>query len=186
MVLSSVDSKSVVRLRQSGVWWSIDTLRSNLEKRFGVALEPPEPTSWTRNLDAGNRATTVLSQREPYWTSSLPLALSNPRLVDAQASYAKALRGVVQTDGKIIGAVFVVNGQVIGAEVYASPELFRLMWPHLLRAYTTIAISQKVQQDFRLPFIEEVNGFLSNASSRQAESWAINDLTHIRNTEAST
>ena len=53
MLLSNVDTRAVARLRQSGVWWSIDTLRSNLEKQLGVALDPPEPAPWTRNFEFG-------------------------------------------------------------------------------------------------------------------------------------
>ena len=78
-----------------------------------------------------------------------------------------------------------MNGQVIGAELYASPELFRLMWPHLLRAYATIAISQREEHIARSPSTREVNEILSDASSNQAEGWTINDFTRIQNTQSS-
>ena len=51
----------------------------------------------------------------------------------------------------VAGYVYAINGEINSAEVYASPELFRQMWPKLLRASATEAVAEKPKAKSKTP-----------------------------------
>ena len=63
-------------------------------------------------------------------------------------AYRSALAAAGEARG-VVGAVFVVNGRVTGAEVYGSHGLFRKAWPKLLKAASEEALAEKA--DGRTP-----------------------------------
>jgi hypothetical protein len=162
MLTASPESKPVRELRQSGIWWSIDTLRSRLSERLGVEIEPPRAAHWAAS-DAQLRANSVLAARRSPWTSSLPLAMQNRSLAQAQQRYLAAFNGKDVPSSNVIGAVFAVNGQAIAAEIYSSAALFRQAWPKLLRAYVTEAIASTGSASAALPSPQAINVFLNSA-----------------------
>ena len=180
MLQNSADSYAVRNLRQSGVWWSIDTLRTRLEREMQTSLEPAVSPARTREFSAVNNARSVLSSRRSAWTTSLPQALSNLQLHGAQAPYMQAFLGVPELRARANGAVFVINGRIVGAEVYRSAELFQKMWPHLLRAYATEAIAAEHDGYAQLPSVEAVQSFLSTAHEGDARDLTIRDHTFTR------
>lgn len=181
MLLSSTDSKAIRWLRQSGVWWSIDALHSRLEKHLGTKLEASISRNWTPDHSAANPATTVLAERQSNWTASLPLALTDRRLRGSEASYLSAIAKAAHSYGNIIGAIFAINGQLVGAELYGSPELFQQMWPRLLRAYAVEAIAAKGSVDNPLPSIAAAEHFLFEAPSTEAHyDWVAGNHIHVR------
>lgn len=181
---SAADTKAVDRLRQSGVWWSIDTLRSRLEKQLEVRLEPSTSVKWTPDLSSANRASTVLAGRASNWTTSLPLALTNRNLRASENPYMSTAAIAVRSDRNVIGAVFAINSQLAGAELYGSPELFRQMWPQLLRAYATEAIALQGVANEQLPSTAAVKHFLFEAPAAEAhDDWTNSNYTQIREGE---
>ena len=168
LLLNSANTDAAWRLRQSGVWWSIDTLRARLERKLGGTLKPAVSVPWTRDLSSQNNATRVLSSRSANWTASLPQALSDLRLEQTQAPYMRALGRAAKLGAGVRGAVFAINGKVVGAEVYGSAILFQQMWPHLLRAYATEAIAAQGRRPGQIPSVGAVNRFLSAGPPLQA------------------
>jgi hypothetical protein len=150
-------------VRQLGIWWSMDSLRAALGQKLGVALEPATPASW--NEDEDLRANALLADRHAGWTNSLPLSLQNPQLAKAQEPFVHALEAKA-ANGKIIGAIFVINGQIEGADIYRSHDLFAQMWPKLLRAYATEAIAFSGAKPAHLPKVRQLRQFLT--ASEQA------------------
>jgi hypothetical protein len=171
MLLSLVSSRAVNRIRQSGVWWSIDTLRTQLEKELGTELEPPKSVPWTRDFSSDNRATLALASRASPWSTSLPMALNNLRLGQSLAPYLQAFDNPAFAAAGVAGAVFVINGQVAGAETYRSPRLFQQMLPHLLRAYATEAIAEKGLPSVPKPSTAAIGSFLSGVTPAGASDW---------------
>jgi hypothetical protein len=167
MLSGSSDSKAIREIRQSGIWWSIDTLRSRLSDRLGVEMEPPRAAHWPGDDAQNVRANTVLAARRSSWTSSLPLALENRRLVQAQQGYISALNATAVRGADLIGAVFAINGRVEGAEIYQSTALFRQAWPKLLRAYATEAIASAGSATEVLPSPATINNYLTAAQQGQ-------------------
>ena len=96
--------------------------------------------------------------------TSLQLALENEKLKDAQAAYINALKGTAETGDDVIGYVFAVNGKLNSAEIYPSNGLFRKMWPKLLAASVTEAISHKNVAKDQPPAGEAALAFLTEAA----------------------
>ncbi len=100
----------------------------------------------------------------PASQTSLQLALENEKLKDAQAGYLNALKAAGETDDDVVGFVFAVNGKLNSAEVYPSNALFRKMWPKLLQASITEAISHKDADTDAAPAGDVALAFLTEAA----------------------
>jgi len=100
--------------------------------------------------------------------TSLQLALENEKLKDAQAAYLNALKNTGENGDDIVGYVFAVNGKLNSAEVYPSNGLFRKMWPKLLAASITEAISHKNADKDAPPASAAALAFLTDASRGKA------------------
>ena len=112
-------------------------------------------------------AATGTDVRAPASASSLQLALENKKLADMRAAYVAALKAAGEAGDDIVGYVFAVNGKLNSAEIYESNGLFRKMWPKLLDASATEAISRRNDVNNAAPPIAAVNAFLGAAPRRQ-------------------
>jgi hypothetical protein len=149
--LSSFGSRGTSRLqaytgenvgqRQQEVWRRVRRVQDSLSTNVGAPV---------------NSATSE---------SSLQLALENEKLKDAQAAYLNALKGAGEKGDDVLGYVFAVNGKLNSAEVYPSNGLFRKMWPKLLQASVTEAISHKNTDNDAAPAGEAALAFLTEAAA---------------------
>jgi hypothetical protein len=162
-------------VRQLGIWWSMDSLRVALGQKLGTALEPATPASW--NEDEDLRANMLLAGRHADWKTSLPLSLQNPQLAKAQEPFVQALEAKA-SNGKIIGAIFVINGQIEAADIYRSHDLFAQMWPKLLRAYATEAIAFSGAKPTHLPKVRQLRQFLTAAEQAPARDFGSGNSVH--------
>jgi hypothetical protein len=146
MLTSAPETRAAMHLHQIGVWLAVDSIRSRLSEQLGVAIASP---------------------RSP---SSLPLALENPLIEQAQQPFLAASQGAGEEADDITGGVFAIDGALVAADLYASNDLFRQMWPSLLRAY---AVQSLMAPDggaaFALPSIESVKAFLGPASQNPGQ-----------------
>jgi hypothetical protein len=143
LLTSASASRASLYLRQNGVWLAVDSIRSRLSERLGAAIASP---------------------RSP---SSLPLALENELVEQAQQPFVAALQEAGEADN-ISGAVFAVDGRLVAADVYASPALFHQMWPKLLRAYAVHSLMAPNGARPALPSAESVKAFLEPSSPDSA------------------
>ena len=60
--------------------------------------------------------------------------------------------------------MFAINGKIGSGDVYASSALFRKMWPKLLAANVTEAISDKDAAGAAPPSVKEVEDFLAGTA----------------------
>jgi hypothetical protein len=155
-------------LRQTGVWWSIDTLRSRLSERIGEAVEPAQVPVWSRDEIRESRARLQLAARTSPWTTSLPLALQNQRLAQTVGPYVGALQRVV-AGHNVIGAVIAIDGKFTSADVYGSSDLMRRMWPALARAAATEAIAAGTATAPPVPPVASAKAFLEAALAAPAQ-----------------
>jgi hypothetical protein len=103
---------------QGGVWMEVSTLQRKLNR--SLASEVTSKTS----------------------RSSLQLTLESDKVRQATEQYTTALAGILDGQPDVIGYAFGINGQVHGADVYASPGLFRKLWPKLLHANAVEAVAE--------------------------------------------
>jgi len=167
MMVAAPRSRAVRRMRQTGVWWSIDSTRAQLAHNLGAAVEPPRETHWNLADSQDQVSSAILAGRQSSWLTSLPLALENPALVDAQQGYANGFDAAATADD-IVGAVFAVNGNLDGAEIYQSHALFAAMWPQLLRAHAVEAIAASDRPAGTPPALDTVEAFLASAQAGTA------------------
>lgn len=74
-------------------------------------------------------------------TASMVITLESRPVQDSTKKYRKALGRIIDNKWDALGCVFAVNGNLTGGEIYASHELFRKMWPKLLKASAVEAVA---------------------------------------------
>lgn len=76
--------------------------------------------------------------------TSLQLTLEHKKLQEATDTCVKKLETILDPKASdVIGYAVVINGKVTAADVYANADLFRRLWPKLLRATAVEAIGDK-------------------------------------------
>lgn len=98
--------------------------------------------------------------------SSLQLALENEKVGSARQAYVDALKAAGEKESDIVGYVFAVNGKINSADVYSSNALFRKLWPRLIKASATEALSARAADlKFDAPETSAAQSFLSAAAT---------------------
>lgn len=92
-----------------------------------------------------------ISVRSSESRSSLQLSVENPAVRSNSNEYIRALSGIVNGKNDVIGFVFAINGQINSADVYGSGELFKKLWPKLLKATAIEAVSEAAGRSARDP-----------------------------------
>jgi hypothetical protein len=107
--------------------------------------------------------------------SSLQLAVENRKVQETAAGYTRALAEVVKGKNDVIGYVFAINGAVNSGDAYASSELFKKLWPKLLKANAIEAIAE-LQKDetFEPATVDQVKKFLSEAHQGRVSEKEVN------------
>jgi len=73
--------------------------------------------------------------------SSYQLTLEAPKVQRTAEGFKRELSGLAGRYADAVGYVVAVNGKVTGADVYATHELFRKLWPKLLESAAVEAMS---------------------------------------------
>jgi hypothetical protein len=146
-------------------------------REMKLAMQAPKPSApGYRGLDTGSRqqevwdgvqkaqdrlsAATGGEVRAAASATSLQLALENEKLAKLRAGYVEALKAAGESGDDIVGYVFAVNGKLNSGEVYESNGLFRKMWPKLLDASATEAISHRNEAVEKVPSVKAVTAYL--------------------------
>ena len=96
--------------------------------------------------------------------SSLQLSLENKKLVKAREEFAKKFSDLAKGKTDVIGYAFAINGKINSADIYVSNHLFGKLWPKMLKAAVTEAISLGNQTKAESePTAGDISGFLSEA-----------------------
>ena len=133
-------------LRRVGVWLSVESVANSLSRRIGTPV------------------------RSAISPSSLPQALEGDAVLSAYQPYVAELQGLSDSSPGIVGVVVAINGTIYGAELYASNELFRAIWPKLLRALAIQAAAGRGAETTAPPAISDVSAFLTNGEAGNTDS----------------
>ncbi len=127
---------------QGEVWKSVAEAQSKLSGNVGESVAAPQSAS------------------------SLQLSLENAKVKASADSYVAALGKAIDGEADVIGFAFAVNGKISSADIYGSRELFRKMWPKLLKAAAIEAIADlKKGQTFEAPGIAQVEAAIADAET---------------------
>ncbi len=102
---------------QSAVWAEVANAQTNISNNMTVDV--------TANASA----------------SSLQLSLENKKLKQATDDFVKKLADLPKGKSDVIGYAFAINGKINSADIYLSHNLFMKLWPKMLKAAVTEAIS---------------------------------------------
>lgn len=113
-------------------------------------------------------------------TTSYVLAVENAKVKQTTAGYINALNGIMRNKSDVIGYAFAINGQVNSADVYASHALFAKLWPKLLKATATEALSELNQEAKVEPVADEtIHAFLSASEKPKPQSKAVTPRVRV-------
>lgn len=125
---------------QSEVWTEVANTQRNLSSNVAVDV--------TANSSA----------------SSLQLSLENTKLVEAREEFAKHFSDLIKGKTDVIGYAFAINGEINSADIYVSNHLFVKLWPKMLNAAVTEAISLADQPKAESePTAGDISSFLADA-----------------------
>ncbi len=150
----SKDAKLAIKgsKNQGEVWRSVARMQDKLAGAFGA-------TGGGVGLGA------VASAASP---TSLQLSLENKTVNQNAEKHATALRKILDGQADAIGYVFAVNGEIQSADVYASPVLFRELWPKQAQALAIEAIAEKRKPAAAPLASASALAFLTNAEQASA------------------
>jgi hypothetical protein len=88
------------------------------------------------------------------------------------APYQRALTDLCDDHPKANGVVVVVDGEVLAADLFASPSLFRQLWPELLEAYAIDALehgsdTSRGPRGMDQPTAREIRHWLAGAATAE-------------------
>ena len=103
---------------QTAVWSSVDAAQAKLSQSIGADV------------------------RAAHSPTSLPLTLENDAVRRRMSGYVDAFHNLLSLQPDAAGFAFAINGRINSADAYASPELFRKLWPRLLEAAALEALAE--------------------------------------------
>jgi hypothetical protein len=78
-------------------------------------------------------------------STSMQVTVEAKPVTDATKAYVKNLSKIVDRPD-VVGYAFAINGKLNSADIYASPDLFRSMWPKLLKASAVEAVAERQKE----------------------------------------
>src|SRR5262245_9122565 len=114
--------------------------------------------------------------------SSLALTLEHKKVLEAVDTYVKKLQGSLDRQADVVGYAVAINGKVNNADVYASSDLFRKLWPKLLKNSAIEAVAEKKEKlKFDTPRPEAVTAFLADAArGKRSEKTTVGALKEVQ------
>ncbi|HWW01643.1 MAG TPA: DUF6569 family protein [Candidatus Acidoferrum sp.] len=163
--LSSRKEKLAARygLSQSEVWSGVAEQQSKL------------------NENVSRLAGKSVDLRSPASASSLQLTLENKDLDSVKSKYLDKLSPLLNGKTDVIGFAYAINGEINTAEVYNNKNLFRALWPKLLDAAITEAVTEcGTDHQFRPVQAREVKALFETALSGTVTERRVWKTTHVK------
>ncbi len=96
----------------------------------------------------------------------MQLTLENKQVKASADSYIAELGKALEDAPDGIGFAFAINGKISSIDTYGSHELFKKMWPKLLKAAAIEAVAELQKgKTFEAPTIAEVEAALAAAAT---------------------
>jgi hypothetical protein len=160
IVGNSLKIAARVGRNQDGVWREI----GEAQKKLAVALKG--------------------RVKDPASETSLQLTLEHKNVQGAIEKYVQKLEAELPSPeaGNVIGYAAAINGRVVCADVYANSDLFRRLWPKLLRGSVIEAVSERGEKaKAGAPRREAVSLFLAAAAvGKMTERTVLRDLKEVQ------
>jgi hypothetical protein len=151
----SVRRKVMVERDQEAVWASVGGVQGRL-----MASAPAPAAAALKNTSSYATAMENRAVQEKLRDLTVPIERSYGKL-ELQLRAQKA-----------VGVVAAVNGRIVWADIFASPELFNLYWPKLVESYAAEAITTaagfgRVDMKSAQAFLDDWSSCRQNAESEE-------------------
>lgn len=129
----------------------VEQARTPVQQASPAQAQTIEALSETsqRQFAAGQTATFQVGQtlvQSAASPSSLQLTLETKAVQENTEAYIKKLEKIIEGKPDAIGYAFAINGKLNSADVYLSHELFKKLWPKLLKSSAVEAFAE-LQKD---------------------------------------
>jgi hypothetical protein len=152
------------RSSESADHFTITEMSANWSlKRAIKGTDAPQTQVWDEVATSQQKMSTKLSAdvRSQLSPSSLPLALDSQPVKESVEPYVNHLSSIAERSNDVLGVVFTINNELIGADVYSSNVMFKRLWPRLLKAAAIEAIAERpIKVNHEGVDIETVKAFL--------------------------
>lgn len=106
--------------------------------------------------------------------SSLQLSLENEKVTANAEEYIAKLSSAINGKSDVIGYAIAINGQINSADVYVSNDLFKKVWPRMLKAAAVEAVGESRAVRLAEPVkADAVKLFLTDADKGVAKERAV-------------
>jgi hypothetical protein len=132
MAQPSVRAKAMGDKDQGEVWAEVRKQQQAMETvevaaaTPGVAMEVAQTSSYAKVMENGDVRKQVDAVAQPI-----------------EQNYESVIHQL--RDRKAIGVVVAVNGRIIWADIFASPDLLEKYWPKLIRSYASEAVTVRAK-----------------------------------------
>jgi hypothetical protein len=155
---------------------------SNRELKLAAKQANSQQEVWNEvhAAQAKLNANVGVSVQSSLSPSSYQLCLDNPQLQAATEAYIKELGGVIEGKADVIGYAFAINGKMNSADVYAASQLFRKLWPKLIRSAAVEAVTDYQKgKKFEPVSADAVKAFMVDAESGTQTQKAAGDKINL-------
>jgi hypothetical protein len=119
--------------------------------------------------------------RDSASTSSLQLALEGKDLEKIRKEYLNDLERLVNGKTDVMGFAYAINGEINSAEVYNNKNLFRALWPKLIDAAITEAVSEyDSDRHSQVIGAADVRAFFATAVAGSSSERSVSKSTTVR------
>lgn len=149
---------------QESIWKDVSTAQSGLTRALKDSI--------TRNASP----------------TSLELTLEHPSLAAERNRFEHDLMTVASANTQSIGAIFVIDGHIIGGDIYGSHQLFAAMWPKLLRSLITESLLTPPSEikTKALPSTDDILNYLDASHHGKMAQQQVNERTMTEVSESET
>jgi len=117
-------------------------------------------------------------------SSSLQLALENPKVQELVKEYADHMDRQLATQKNPVGFAVAINGKVVSADIYGQANLFKALWPKLINGAATEAVA-KYDKNTEVKRLKQADfeAFLTNGKQESSVNKTLNEQTRLLTTK---
>lgn len=145
--------------------------------RYAARYANDQSMVWQQVEDAQRKLASNLgaSLKSASSPTSLQLSLENSKVKESTQQRIQGLEKIVEKMPNAIGYVCVVNGKITGADMYASSNLFKKLWPELLHASAVESLAETTGQKSSEPNHKQIMDFLAQPLRANATQRRVSD-----------
>lgn len=163
----------------------LSSRREKLAARYGASQSEVwsgvAEQQMSLNANVSRLAGKTVDTRNASSATSLQLTLEDKDLDAVKKQYLDKLNPILNDKTDVIGFVYAINGEINSAEVYNNKTLFRALWPKLLDAAITEAITEcRSDRSFQPLQATDLKAFFETAVSGSATERTVSKTTCVK------